>query len=58
MVYIYIYIGILHLSVAGVSYSTDENSLREAFSKYGEVLDGKYSLTQCFLFVMYNEFFV
>jgi len=42
------------LSVAGISYSTDEPSLREAFSRYGEVLDGKYSLTQCFLFVMYT----
>lgn len=30
-----------YLSVTGVSYSTDEQSLREAFSKYGEVVDGK-----------------
>lgn len=29
------------LSVSGVSFSTDEQSLREAFSKYGEVVDGK-----------------
>lgn len=25
----------------GISYSTDEPSLREAFSRYGEVLDGE-----------------
>jgi hypothetical protein len=29
------------LSVAGISFSTDEQGLREAFSRYGEVLDGK-----------------
>ena len=27
---------------AGVSYSTDESSLREAFSRYGDVLDGNF----------------
>ena len=25
----------------GISYQTDEQSLKEAFSKYGEVVDGK-----------------
>lgn len=29
------------LFIGGVSYSTDENSLREAFSRYGEVLDAR-----------------
>jgi hypothetical protein len=27
---------------AGVSYSTDDSGLREAFSRYGEVLDGNF----------------
>jgi len=26
--------------IAGISYSTDDMSLREAFARYGEVLDG------------------
>lgn len=30
----------VHLSIAGVSYNTDDQSLEEAFSKYGQVLDG------------------
>ena len=27
--------------IAGISFSTDEQSLREAFSKYGEVVEGR-----------------
>ena len=30
----------LSMLVSGISYSTDEFGLREAFSKYGEVVDG------------------
>jgi hypothetical protein len=44
------------LSVAGISFSTDEQGLREAFSRYGEVLDGK-EFDCLFYFVMYDEFF-
>lgn len=29
------------IRVAGLSYQTDENSLREAFDKYGQVVEGK-----------------
>jgi len=32
---------LVFVCVSGVSFSTDEQSLREAFSKYGEVVDGK-----------------
>lgn len=28
--------------IAGISYSTDDMSLREAFGRYGEVLDGSF----------------
>lgn len=32
----------IHLiCIAGLSYNTDEQSLRESFDKYGEVIDGK-----------------
>ena len=31
----------IYIYIAGVSYSTDEQSLREVFAKYGEVVDGK-----------------
>lgn len=43
--YQYIYfccfcVKIIVFCVAGISYSTDELQLREAFSKYGQVIDG------------------
>lgn len=28
--------------IAGISYSTDDTSLREAFARYGEVIDGSF----------------
>ncbi|KAF4385036.1 hypothetical protein G4B88_017837 [Cannabis sativa] len=30
------------LFIGGISYQTDEQSLREAFAKYGEIVDGKF----------------
>lgn len=49
----FFYVCLYHLSVTGVSYSTDEQSLREAFARYGEVVDGKTMLS----FVICNKFF-
>lgn len=31
----------LFLSLAGLSYNTDDQSLREAFTSYGQVIEGK-----------------
>lgn len=36
--------------MAGISYNTDEQSLREAFAKYGEVVDGKWLFSSCYLY--------
>lgn len=46
--YVYIY-------VAGVSYSIDEQSLTEIFSKYGQVVDGRLS-DSLLSFVFYTFF--
>lgn len=43
----------VHLSIAGVSYNTDDQSLEEAFSKYGQVLDGNLLDPLLFFFVYF-----
>ncbi|XP_061364924.1 glycine-rich RNA-binding protein 3, mitochondrial-like isoform X2 [Gastrolobium bilobum] len=49
------------LFIGGVSYSTDEQSLREAFSKYGEVVDARIIMdresgrSRGFGFITYNS---
>lgn len=46
---------VYHLSIAGLSYSTDDTSLREAFDKYGEVAEGNISTSIVYLVVPWTH---